>query len=628
MSKTDPASTVPLESGTSTAQADVAPTNVDQNDDTANKKSAATMLVELAQDRFSFGVSDLDEPFALDKSGPKIVRTLRGGKTSLRSVLARLYFDAYKRTAGQQALSDALLVLEGRCIDAPVTQLHVRVGEHRDDFWLDLGDNSGAAVRISSGGWSVEQEPPVRFKRTSLQAALPSPVAGGSLEVLWEWLNVDVKDRPLILSYLVAALMPSIPHPILSLIAEQGTGKSTATRVLVSILDPSPVPLRKPPKDMDSWVTAAQGSWVVGLDNLSGLPDWLSDSLCRAATGDGDVRRRLYTDGDVTVFSFRRCVIANGIDLGAVRDDFTDRMLPVNLAVIPAAQRRSEAGIWKRWADEHPRILGALLDLAVEVLRCLPAIKLSESPRMADFARVVAAVDQVLGQQGLDRYLNRASEMAVDQLAGDVFFERIDVVITAEGEYTAADLLAAVKPEEPWKPEPRTGWPRNAREVTGRLRRMAPTMRKVGWTVIDIGRGGHDKVTRFKIAPPSPAGNAAAGDPQERRRESHPQRPQRPQTTEFAGKAGDDGTNPAISPTPPAPAVARKPCGHPGDPAAKCGTCAAERANQRARDAATDLDCRYCGQPATRADGYCETADREHISARRFDGCLRKDDAA
>ena len=133
---------------------------------------------------------------------------------------------------------------------------------------------------------------------------------------MWH-LNVATADRPLALAWEIAALIdPESPHPILSLFGEQGTGKSTGCRRLVSLIDPSPVPLRKPPRDPEGWVTAAQGSWVVALDNLSHVPDCLSDSLCRAATGDGDVRRALYTDSDLAVFAFRRCILLNGIDVG------------------------------------------------------------------------------------------------------------------------------------------------------------------------------------------------------------------------------------------------------------------------------------------------------------------------
>ena len=81
---------------------------------------------------------------------------------------------------------------------------------------------------------------------------------------------------------------------------------------------------RKPPRDPESWVTAAAGSWYVGIDNLSDVRPWLSDSICRAVTGDGDVRRKLYTDGELAVFAFRRCVCLNGIDLGATSNMVLD----------------------------------------------------------------------------------------------------------------------------------------------------------------------------------------------------------------------------------------------------------------------------------------------------------------
>jgi hypothetical protein len=123
---------------------------------------------------------------------------------------------------------------------------------------------------------------------------------------------------------------------------------------------PSPVPLRKPPRDPEGWVTAAQGSWVVALDNLSTVPDWLSDSLCRAATGDGDVRRALYTDSDLAVFAFRRCIILNGIDVGALRGDLADRTLPINLDRIEESARLTERQLNERWTQDQPRIFDDL----------------------------------------------------------------------------------------------------------------------------------------------------------------------------------------------------------------------------------------------------------------------------
>src|SRR5215471_21602661 len=39
-----------------------------------------------------------------------------------------------------------------------------------------------------------------------------------------------------------------------------------------------------------------QTQWQRRRANVSAVPDWLSDTLCRAVTGDGDVGRQLYTD--------------------------------------------------------------------------------------------------------------------------------------------------------------------------------------------------------------------------------------------------------------------------------------------------------------------------------------------
>ena len=152
----------------------------------------------------------------------------------------------------------------------------------------------------------------------------------------------------------MATLFSDQPHVVLAIFGEQGTGKTTALKVLVRLLDPSPVPVRKPPRDADSWVTAAAGSWVVGLDNLSDIPPWLSDSLCRASTGDGDVRRKLYSDSDYAVFSFRRCIMFDAIDVGALAPDLADRTVAITLELIADEDRLDEETFWSEWARRAP----------------------------------------------------------------------------------------------------------------------------------------------------------------------------------------------------------------------------------------------------------------------------------
>lgn len=467
----------------------------DEDSGKPDKKSAATVLVDLAEELYEFGTSTDGETFGVPRTGPKVVLLLRGGHTSLRKQLAREYRRRAGKVAPAQALTDALTTLDGMAEETEPRRLYQRVARHDGALWLDLGDSSGRAVRIDPAGWSIADRPPVLFRRTTLTGALPAPVPGGDLAELWTWVNASPEDRPLILAALVAALDPDVPHVVLMLLGEQGTGKSTAERVLVLLLDPGPVPLRKPPKDAEQWVTAAAGSWVVALDNLSGMPDWLSDSICRAATGDGDVRRKLYTDGELATFAYRRCVILSGIDLGALNGDLADRSVTAELDLIPPDRRRNERTMWPAWESAHPRLLGALLDLAGGVQAELPSVELASSPRMADFAEILAGVDQVLGTAGLERYVSAEARLAAEALTGDPFITAMTETITSPWEGTAGQLRTLVTPERPPK-----GWPATPRAVTTKLHRQAPVLRKAGWTVSSWT--GHQSTTRWSLTPP------------------------------------------------------------------------------------------------------------------------------
>lgn len=307
------------------------------------------------------------------------------------------------------------------------------------------------------------------------------------------------------LGFLVAALIqPDAPHPVLTLFAGQGSGKSSATRRIVDLVDPSPVPLRKAPRDSDSWTVAAAGSWVVALDNLSGVPEWLSDALCRASTGDGDVKRALYTDAGLAIVKFRRCVIANGIDVGALRGDLSERILSVAMHPIKPSDRLLEKEICQRWENMYDRVFGALLDLCAQALAAMPGIELDMFPRMADFATLLTAIDQVLNTDGLARYLSRADTMAEDSLSAEAFITQLRDVISEKFEGNSADLLAAVDVRlETIVRKPR-GWPRGPRDVTSILKRNAPALRTLGWTIEhDDGRNQSGTI-RWTLTPPPP----------------------------------------------------------------------------------------------------------------------------
>jgi len=242
------------------------------------------------------------------------------------------------------------------------------------------------------------------------------------------------------------------------------------------------------------------GSHIVAVDNLSTLPDWLSDALCRACTGDGDVRRRLYANGELYVTSFRRFVIINGIDIGAVRDDLADRLVTVDLHRIKDAYRQRDAELTQRWRRDAPLILGGLLDLAAKVLAVLPDVHLARSPRMADFARVLAAVDVVTDTDGMSRYRELASELASDAVTSDPVLSTLTATVTQSWTGAAAQLLEKLTASLGGARPPKD-WP-SVRALGGLLKRKAPSLRRVGWTVEQLDQK-NERGQLWRLTPPS-----------------------------------------------------------------------------------------------------------------------------
>lgn len=210
-----------------------------------------------------------------------------------RRWLVRTYFEKYGRPPGNQALQDALGLLEARAeFDGPQREVYVRVAEHSGHVYVDLANEDWQVVEITPAGWRVVagEGAPVRFRRPRGMLALPTPGrrADGADSLLRRFFNVSSdEDLRLIVAWLVAALRPAGPYPILLFQGGQGTAKTTNERVVRALVDPSAAPLRTTPRSEHDLFIAADNAHVVALDNISSLQPWLSDALCRLSTGGG-----------------------------------------------------------------------------------------------------------------------------------------------------------------------------------------------------------------------------------------------------------------------------------------------------------------------------------------------------
>ena len=274
----------------------------------------ADVILQLAADYDLFHTPDGTAYADVNVEGHR--ETFRiDGKPFAKLLKYRFYKQA-SEPATPEAVRKAIDSLEAKAqYDAPTRDVHVRVAEHDGALYVDLGDDDWSAVEIKACGWQLTQNPPIRFCRFPGMRPLPKPEKGKSVETLRQYLNLSRDhDFVLIVAWVLAALRAGGPYPVLVLSGQQGSAKSTAARVLRDLVDPNRSPVRTiPDNERDLFVTA-QHAHLLAFDNLSSVPPWLSDSLCRLATGGGHAARRLYTDDEETLFDAQRPVILNGIE--------------------------------------------------------------------------------------------------------------------------------------------------------------------------------------------------------------------------------------------------------------------------------------------------------------------------
>ena len=419
--------------------------------------------------------------------------------------LAFRHFKEYGTSPPSNVVNEARLLLEGRALfEGPERETFTRIATGREGaIYLDLCDQQWRAVRIDATGWTVIPRAPTRFRRAGGMLALPTPKCGGSLEDLGSFVNIaNDDDFALLVGWLVGAARGRGPYMVMVLQGEQGSAKSTTTRTLRRLLDPNKAELRAQPLDPRDLAIACNNAWIMALDNLSGVQNWLSDALCRVATGGGFATRLLYTDSEEAIFDSQRPIILNGIDSIATRGDLLDRAILLNLPRLTTVRVESE--FWGEFEAARPRLLGALLTAVSVALRRESEVELSTSVRMADAARWVVAAEPVLPwDEGtfLSAYAGNRAEANELALEASPVAAAMQQWIKGRAFWsgTAGELLGELEAQAPEQTKRLKSWPKSARGLSSALRRLAPNFRAIGIAIEFSGREGHERRRVIRI---------------------------------------------------------------------------------------------------------------------------------
>ncbi len=476
-----------------------APEN-DQAPQPASEKKRKPKLSVIAADRFAarhrlFRTPDGDAYAVIDSAAvplgdKRVADELRSLAWEDRLVLSNHHVDEARGN------------LTMRARDGEQHDVHLRVVETDGKIWIDLGAGGAGFVEVTAEGWKLHQRCPVMFRRPSAQRPLPTPVRGASLRDLRPFVNVASDDDfALLLAFILGTYRPSCPCAIACITGEQGSAKSTATRVIRALTDPNAAPLRTPRKSEDDLVVTAKHSHVITLENVSYLGPELLDALCRLCTGGGLAKRTLYSDDDETVIDVRRAIVVNGIDDFTERGDFAERSVILQLKRVET--RITEKAFWQDFEAAAPRIFGAILDALVVALRRLPDVRVDNPPRMADFAEWFAAASPALGLTDAEavELFRKNQAAATAKLESDPLVMLLDAAIRQHGKPEGDARVICLRPEAVHallaglnvaSRTPVAKFPAAPNSLGCVLRRRAPQLRQLGF-IVDLdgamGRG-------------------------------------------------------------------------------------------------------------------------------------------
>ena len=458
------------------------------------RTNQADVLVEIAEEADLF--HDADGNSFADTMVKDHRETWPVRSKGFKRWLIQRYYEKTKGAPNSDALQSALSVIEAKGLyDGPEREVFIRIGGADGKIYLDLCDEEYRAAEISADSWEIVKNPPVRFRRSSGMRPLPLPVHGGGIASLRDFLNVkSEQDFILVVGWILAALRDTKPYPILVLSGEQGSAKSTFAAVMRALVDPNMAGLRSLPReDRDMYISTIH-SWALVFDNVSALPVWLSDSFCKMSTGGALATRALFTDQEEVLFEATRPVVLNGIEDFVTRPDLADRAIFLTLSAIPEEARRSEVELWAAFNASKAEILGALLTAVSVGLKKLPDTTLTGKPRMADFALWVTACETAFWPAGtfMTAYADNRADAVENVIEADPVATAIRALMNEksdEWDGTASDLLTALSEIAGERVTKSKAWPGSARALSGRLRRAATFLRKIGIEVQNLKLG-------------------------------------------------------------------------------------------------------------------------------------------
>ncbi len=467
------------------------------------RETTSKLIYEFIKTRIKkFVVSDNDscQVYVLVKNNDHLeILDLSNGKA--KDWIRYVYYEETGENHSDDAYKNTISLFRSQAINngTPHETIYNRIAMMDDVIYYDLTTPDWKFIKITKESVLIvdydENMPIFVRKQQQKEQVKPLSTKKDALDELVKLLRIQDKDRQIFKIHLISMFLEACPIPLMIILGEHGSIKTTIAKSVKRIIDPSGENISSLPNKIEDLILHLANRYLANFDNVSGINDEVSDILCKAITGEGQSKRKLYTDTDEIILSYRRKLVLNGIFPYLDRTDLRDRMIRYETLPVKDSERISESEFNKQLIEILPYTMNQIFQSLQKTLLSHDSIKneLKYHPRMADFTVYGECISRTLNYEPfsfVERYKQKIEDDTLDivesypiiQLIEMIMKEKIKYEKTVSEFYREICSLAEMQGIDV-DSKKKIRFPSSANKIKPHIERLKPNLRSLGFHV-------------------------------------------------------------------------------------------------------------------------------------------------